>query len=418
MKSKKLFFVFCLTLAFVVIPFISLGANPAVPPKTGVLKIGASLPMSGPFSSWGNPIAEVGLLYVDILNKDGGVTIGGTTYKLELIISDDKTTPDGAKASADRLVHTEKVNVAFAGWIPYMTSIFGKLCTEANIPCIQAVRQYPKLPPISQDYPTMFNLTWSQIQAITMILPQLKKAALPKAETYAVLCKDDMMGRITLPMINDLKEEYEKKYGLKLVYDSIFPVTAQDFTPWLSKIVKLPKVDIIYAASSTATNLAMIAKQSYELGLKVPIVSATTLMDVGGFVDTAGYEAAQVVYTQGCTPWDSPITSAKYKELANRIRKAWQGKHGTDLTYGSAFEWCANLLTAYINGAKIANSIKTEDIVRALANNPIEHFYGTSVASGEKTYGIKRMLLFNTTVVKNEGRGGQKPIVSFLEPIP
>lgn len=40
----------------------------------------------------------------------------------------------------------------------------------------------------------------------------------------------------------------------------------------------------------------------------------------------------------------------------------------------------------------LANSVKTEDIVRALETKPIEHFYGISIASGEKTYGTKRML--------------------------
>jgi ABC-type branched-subunit amino acid transport system substrate-binding protein len=417
MKSKKLFISFCLILALVAIPFIGLGANPAAPAKTGVLKLGVSQPMSGPLASWGNPISEVASIYVDLLNKDGGVTIGGTTYKLKLIVSDDKSTPDGIKASADRLVHTEKVNAAFAGWVPIIVSVFGRECTAANIPCIQAVREYPGLGPVSPKYPVMFNLTNPQIQCVRLFIPKLKSTVLPNVENFALVSKDDLAGTLMFKMVKDLKQEYEEKYGLKLIYDSIFPLMAQDMTPWLSKIAALPKVDLIYAVSTTPTNLAMIAKQSYELGLKCPIVAVTALADVGVFCDTAGYDAAQFVYCQGCAPWDFAKTSAKYRDMANRIRKVWKDKHGTDLTYSSSFEWCANLIAAYIGAAKIANSIKTEDIIRALETNPIEHFYGASVAGGEKTYGIKRMFIFEVTIGKIVGRE-QKPVVSFGEPIP
>jgi hypothetical protein len=52
-----------------------------------------------------------------------------------------------------------------------------------------------------------------------------------------------------------------------------------------------------------------------------------------------------------------------------------------------------------------------------LATQPIEHFYGTSVASGEKTYGIKRMLTFEGTISKITG-DQQKPVAFFGEPIP
>ena len=161
----------------------------------------------------------------------------------------------------------------------------------------------------------------------------------------------------------------------------------------------------------------MIAKQSYEMGLKVPIVTVPNLTDVGEFIKIAGYEGSQYVYTSGCAPWDSPKTSAKFKDMANRIRKAWKDKHGTDLTFGDSFAWCANHLAAYVTAVRIANSVKTEDIVRTLESKPIDHFYGTSIASGDKTYGIKRMLTYDASIAKIMGRE-QKPVVTFPTVVP
>ena len=161
----------------------------------------------------------------------------------------------------------------------------------------------------------------------------------------------------------------------------------------------------------------MIAKQAFEKGLKCPIVSAATLTDVGQFVDTAGYDAAQLVYTHGSAPWDFPKASKKFMDMANRIRKAWNEKHGKDLTYGASFEFCANQLLVYLEAAKDAGSIKTEDIVRTLETKSIEHFYGTAGLSGKKTYGINRMLLYDTSVVRVAGREN-KVVMTFGEPIP
>ena len=419
MKPRKVHYYVCLMLVLSAILFVEAwGQSPGQKTKTGVLKIGSTMPLSGPLSLWAIPEAEVASIYADLLNKDGGLTIGGTTYKIDFIVSDDKGAADGIKASADRLIHTEKVNAVVGGWLPPIATIVGREATAANIPVLHVVREVKGLEVVSPKYPVMFDLGWPQIEGVKLFIPKLKSAALPHAKTYAVLGKDDMLGRTTVDLIKSLKQEWETKYGLELVYDALFPITAQDMTPWLSKIAALPrKADLIFV-SVTAANLAMIAKQSYEVGLKVPIVCVPNLTDVGEFIKLAGYEGAQYVYTSGCAPWDFPKTSAKFKDTANRVRKAWKDKHGSDLTFGDSFAWCANHLAAYVSAARIANSVNTEDVVRALETKPIEHFYGTSVASGEKTYGIKRMLTYEATIAKIVGRE-QKPVVTFAgDPIP
>jgi branched-chain amino acid transport system substrate-binding protein len=419
MKSGKLFC--CLALIFVLSTMLFTGswaAEPAKKTKTGVLKIGTATSLTGPAAAWGIPEAEMASMYADILNKDGGVTIGDTTYKINLIVTDDKFSPEGIKAAADRLINTEKVNAVVGGWTPAVTTIFGRECTTANIPLIHVVRELPGIEVVTPKYPVMFDLGWPQIQGLKVLIPRLKSGALPNVKTIALMSKDDMLGRTMMDLIKGLKEEWQKQYGLEIVYDGMFPVPAQDMTPWLSKIAALPKkADLIFAISTIPANLAMIAKQGYEMGLKVPIVTVPPLTDVGEFNKIAGYDGAQYVYTTGCAPWDFPKTSAKYKEMANRVRAVWKEKHGADMTFGEGMAWIANHLAAYLSAAKTANSIKTDDVVRALATQPIEHFYGTSIASGEKTYGIKRMLTFEGAISKIVGNQ-QKPVAFFGEPIP
>ena len=420
MKSGRPFILpYLMGAFFLILSTILIAAEPAKKAaKTGVLKIGSSMPLSGPMSPWGIPESEVTAIYADLLNKDGGLTVGDTTYRLEFIVSDDKASPDGIKTSADRLINTEKVNAVVGGWMPALATIMGREGTAANIPVLHMVREAKGIEVVSPNYPVMFDVGWAQIEGIKVYIPKLKAAALPNVKTYALICKDDTLGRTMLEQIKGLKQEWQTKYGLELVYDDVFPITAQDMTPWLSKIAALPKkADLIFAASATVPNLAMIAKQSYEMGLKVPVVTVPNLTDVGEFIKICGYEASQYVYTSGCAPWDSPKTSPKFKEMANRIRQVWKEKHGADLTFGDSFAWCANHLAAYVSAIRLANSVKTEDIVRTLESKPIEHFYGTSTATGEKTYRIKRMLTYDASIAKIIGRE-QKPVVTFPTAVP
>jgi branched-chain amino acid transport system substrate-binding protein len=143
MNAKRSIYGICLVFALVIMVFTTAwAAEPAKKAtKTGVLKIGASLPLSGPMSPWGIPEAEVTSIYADLLNKDGGLTVGDTTYKIEFIVSDDKASPDGIKASADRLINTEKVNAMVGGWMPPIATIIGRDATTANIPVLHMVRE-------------------------------------------------------------------------------------------------------------------------------------------------------------------------------------------------------------------------------------------------------------------------------------
>ncbi len=50
---------------------------------------------------------------VEGVNADGGYTVGGTTYTLELISYDTKSDPNTARSAVERLISQDKVNVIF-----------------------------------------------------------------------------------------------------------------------------------------------------------------------------------------------------------------------------------------------------------------------------------------------------------------
>src|SRR5215471_9246183 len=74
-----------------------------------VIKVGGIGPLSGGGTAWGLAAQRGMELAVEDVNAKGGVTAGGKTYKLELIMYDDQYTGQGGKAAAERLVNQDNV---------------------------------------------------------------------------------------------------------------------------------------------------------------------------------------------------------------------------------------------------------------------------------------------------------------------
>ena len=77
--------------------------------KTGVIKIGAIHDLSGSGSVLGNASVQGHKLAVEDINNAGGVTIGDTTYSLELIAYDCKSDPNEGISALKRLAEVDNV---------------------------------------------------------------------------------------------------------------------------------------------------------------------------------------------------------------------------------------------------------------------------------------------------------------------
>lgn len=77
--------------------------------KTGVIKIGAIHDLSGSGSVLGNASVQGHKLAVEDINNAGGVTIGDTTYTLELIAYDCKSDPNEGISALKRLAEVDNV---------------------------------------------------------------------------------------------------------------------------------------------------------------------------------------------------------------------------------------------------------------------------------------------------------------------
>ncbi|MEN3308222.1 MAG: branched-chain amino acid transport system substrate-binding protein, partial [Micromonosporaceae bacterium] len=78
--------------------------------SSGPIRIGASIPLSGPLASFG-AFEKWGYQHaVDGVNAAGGITIDGRKRKVQLTLLDDQTDPNRTVNNVTRLITSEKVD--------------------------------------------------------------------------------------------------------------------------------------------------------------------------------------------------------------------------------------------------------------------------------------------------------------------
>ena len=86
-------------------------------PAQSTIRIGAPLALSGGLADEGKKQAAAYDLWLERVNAAGGINVGGTKMKVELVTYDYQTDEKRAQQIAERLINVDKVN--------FMTAPFG-----------------------------------------------------------------------------------------------------------------------------------------------------------------------------------------------------------------------------------------------------------------------------------------------------
>ncbi len=112
----------------------------AKPTKTAELKIGGSIPLSGPPSAAGLAFKEGWELAFDAVNAAGGIVVGDTAYTVTLLVEDSKGTAEGGTTVATKLCMKEGVKFLMGDISDFMipplyavTSKAGALLFETTV---------------------------------------------------------------------------------------------------------------------------------------------------------------------------------------------------------------------------------------------------------------------------------------------
>lgn len=220
------------------------------------IKIGSVLSVTGPAGSLGDPELKTLQLYVEELNKKGGV-LG---RQLQLVHYDDGSDANKANGFAKRLIEDDKVDILIGGTTTGATMSMVPLVEKANIPFISLAGAVVVIEPVKK---WVFKTPHTDRMAAEKVFDDMKKRGFTKV---ALLSETSGFGQSG-------KKETENvagKYGVTLVANETYGPKDTDISPQLTKIKNTAGVQAVFVFG-LGQGPAIVTKNYKQLGITLPL---------------------------------------------------------------------------------------------------------------------------------------------------
>ncbi len=308
MKTRFAAVLFLITMGCVLL--ISGNADKAMAEEK-ILKIGTTLPLSGPAAGWGLGLSRMNDFFAEDINKAGGLKVGNDVYKIETIAYDHKGSPSEAAANATRLVSKDKIQYLIGGVIA-ATGV-------AELPITQPAKVVTTSlwwgkDIIGPDKPFSFRQTVSQLEIAPAMYAWIAKNN-PQIKKVAQINPNDTSGWDTAAAIKDAAQAN----GMQIVAEEFFERGTKDMYPFLTRILS-KKPDLIDVAVTAPGDGAAIVKQLYELGYK-GAKAWTCGTNPIQIIQLCGAEAAEGLWFAYGQSLEGPNSTPETKALAKRYKE-------------------------------------------------------------------------------------------------
>lgn len=305
------------------------------------IKIGASAPKTGPL---GAPAAVTHWpnikLWVEEVNKRGGLKVGGKQMKVEVIELDDKTTADEAIKNITRLATVDKVDFIVTPYSTGINAATAPLIAKFGYPHIATTAASNSVEDFAKRWNNSVWMLGTSKQLAEGVADALKRLRDSGAigKRVALVNVADAFG---LELLNAGKPALQKA-GFEIVYETSYPLGTQDVAPIISA-AKAANPDAFVAFSYPPDTMALTDQariQKFDVGAFYVGVgtafpsyigrfkdAANGVMGVGGFDSNSpaiqDYRKRHKEVTGvDADSWASPVTYAGLEILGQAIERA------------------------------------------------------------------------------------------------
>jgi branched-chain amino acid transport system substrate-binding protein len=315
------------------------------------IKIGSVLSVTGPAAFLGDPELKTLQMYVDDLNKKGGV-IG---RPLQLVHYDDGSDANKANGFAKRLIDDDKVDILVGGTTTGSTMSMVPLVEKAGVPFISLAGAVVIIEPVKK---WVFKTPHTDRMAAEKVFEDMKKRGLTKV---ALLSETSGFG-------NSGKKETEgvaAKYGITLVANETYGPKDTDSSPQLTKIKNTPGVQAVFVFG-LGQGPAIVTKNYKQLGMTLPLYHAHGVASEE-FIKLAGPAAEGVrLPAAALLIADKLAANDPQKAVTVNYSKAFTEKWKTDVsTFGGHAYDGLMLAVDAIKRANTTDKAKVRDAIEA-----------------------------------------------------
>ncbi len=377
MVNVRLLVVGVVVIAIIIAGIAAFYLSSQQPQVQETIKIGFFSPITGPASADGLAALHGAELAVKHINSEGGIKIGGKTYKIELVTYDDQLNSDQVVAVSKKLIEQDKVVAAVSGSYSGPTLAASPIFEEKRVPLVVA---YAVNPLITRDKAYIFR--------VGMLGETEGKAAGHivvnsfNAKRVAIIYIDNPFG---ISLAENAKKMIES-HGSQVVYMAKFQAGTQDFSPLLVA-AKQNNPDALIIFGYYQDTVAV--KQARELGMQIPIVGAEGF-DSPKFLEIGGPAVENVVII-------TDLNRDSNSELVQRFIKEYKQTYGisADMVAASSYDAVRILVKAI----ELAQSTNPDDIVKALKS--IKDYEGVTGLILGFTKGNNAIKYLTAQIVKN-----------------
>lgn len=323
------------------------------------IKIGSVLSVTGPAAFLGDPELKTLQLYVDDLNKKGGV-LG---RPLQLVHYDDGSDANKANGFGKRLIEDDKVDVIVGGTTTGGTMSMVPLVEKAGVPFISLAGAVVIIEPVKK---WVFKTPHTDRMAAEKVFEDMKKRGLTKV---ALLSETSGFGQSG-------KKETEAvagKYGITLVANETYGPKDTDVSPQLTKIKNTPGVQAVFVFG-LGQGPAIVTKNYKQLGITLPLYQSHGVAS-DEFLKLAGpaAEGVRLPSPAQLIPEKLPAKDPQ-KPVVTAYEQAYKNAYKTDVSTFGGYAYDGLMLAVdAIKRAGSTDKAKVRDALEATKG-----FVGTS----------------------------------------
>jgi len=289
------------------------------------IQFGAALSLTGKLAKEGNLVKNGYELWKEVVNKKGGINIGGKKYLVEIIYYDDESDPNRAAKLIEKLITEDKLKLILG---PYGSdSVFSTsaITEKYGALMVQGGAAANKL--YTRGFKNLFGIYTVASEYMADTLSYLKDKN-PKPSKVAIIYSNDLFST----QVAQGAKETAQKLGYNVVAYQDYPKGTQDLSTVIVQL-KEKNPDIIIGSGHFQDSV-VIVKQSkdYKINPKAFVFSVgPTLPD---FIDSLKRDAEYII---GTAQWTKNL---KYKDPVfgsnAEFVKLYQQKYKEDPNYHSA----------------------------------------------------------------------------------
>ena len=341
--------------------------------KEDVLKIGAISSATGDMATAFKAMYDAVGPTQELLNEEGGVTVGDTHYSIELTFYDDQSTTAGGLTAINKLIGDGVKYVIPPMFMPVNLAI-ADLCEQNKIMRVKSFGAGNV--EVNPENPFMF-FSCAGVSYFESFY-DYALAKYPNVKKIAVITPDDPGGASYQELIKKL---YAAR-GIEISYWEVYPQPSFDFYSILNKALAT-KPDAIEELYGIPPCSAALINQSRELGFTGPIFGVCALGD------------PNIIYSMLTPEYAYDILSVSpdvYSDLmVDRVKKLGEKIKQTGASFELDSLHLLDACSAIIGGIRDAQSIDPVDVVAAIDSGVAKGFdgaYGPAVwGSAPDVYG-------------------------------